>query len=392
MMESIHLFRPQYRVEEALAEIRECLEQGWTGAGAKTLEFEQAWRQYSGVAHAHFVNSCTAALHLALKLLKEDGRWADGDEIITTPFTFVSTNHVILYERLKPVFADIDEYLCLDPASVESRITKRTRAVCFVGIGGNMGRYREVRDLCRARGLALILDGAHMTGTWIGSEHAGVDADAAAFSFQAVKNLPTADAGMVCFAREDLDQEVRRWSWLGIDKDTYTRSVEQPATYRWRYDVPHVGFKYHGNAVMAALALVGLRHVEEDNQRRREIAGWYDEALRALSTVRGIPQPDGFRSSRHLYQVLVDRRDEVILGMNRRGIFPGMHYADNTCYPMYRYAHGTCPNAEHASEQILSLPMHLGLNCEHVQRIAEALKETTTELQALAQSARVPRS
>ncbi len=380
-MEPIHLFRPQYRTEEALAEIRECLEQGWTGAGAKTIEFEQAWIRYSGFAHAHFVNSCTAALHLALKLLKEDGRWAEHDEIITTPFTFVSTNHVILYERLKPVFADIDEYLCLDPASIERRITPRTRAVCFVGIGGNIGRYRQVRDLCRARGLALILDGAHMTGTWIGSEHAGADADAVAFSFQAVKNLPTADAGIVCFARKDLDQEVRRWSWLGIDKDTYMRSVEQAATYRWRYDVPHVGFKYHGNAVMAALALVGLRHVEEDNHRRREIAGWYDEGLEALSAICKIPQPDGFRSSRHLYQVLVDRRDEVILGLNRRGIFPGMHYADNTCYPMYRYAHGSCPRAEQASARILSLPMHLGLNRGHIHRIAEALKETTAELQ-----------
>ena len=379
-MEAIHLFRPQYRVEEALAEIRECLEQGWTGAGQKTIQFEQAWHRYSGFAHAHFVNSGTSALHLALKLLREDRGWADGDEVVTTPFTFVSTNHVILYERLKPVFADIDEYLCLDPASVESRITERTRAVCFVGIGGNIGRYRQVRDLCRARGLALILDGAHMAGTWVGSEHAGVDADAAAFSFQAVKNLPTADAGVVCFARADLDQEVRRWSWLGIDKDTYTRSVEQPATYRWRYDVPHVGFKYHGNAVMAALGLVGLRYLEEDNGRRREIAGWYDEALQSVSAVRRIPQPGGFCSSRHLYQVLVDNRDEMILGLNRRGIFPGMHYADNTDYPMYRYAHGSCPRAQQAAAQILSLPMHLGLSRSHVERVVDALIEAAAEL------------
>jgi dTDP-4-amino-4,6-dideoxygalactose transaminase len=386
-MEPIHLFRPRYRADEALAEIRDCLEEGWTGAGAKTLQFERAWRLYSGFEHAHFVNSGTAALHLAVKLLKEEGKWAEGDEIITTPFTFVATNHVLLYERLKPVFADIDEYLCLDPASAESRITERTRAVCFVGIGGNAGRYRQVRDLCRQRGLALILDGAHMAGTWIDSKHAGVDADAAAFSFQSVKNLPTADAGMVCFARQDLDREVRRWSWLGIDKDTYTRSVEQAATYRWHYDVPHVGFKYHGNAVMAALGLVGLRHLEEDNHQRRKIAGWYDDALEGASPFCRIPQPDGFRSSRHLYQVLVDRRDEVIAGLNRRGIFPGMHYADCTCYPMYRYAHGTCPRTEHASGRVLSLPMQLGLNREHIHRIAEALTDTAAELRASGHSA-----
>ncbi len=379
-MEPIHLFRPQYRTEEALAEIRECLDEGWTGAGFKTLQFEEAWRRYAGFPHAHFVNSGTAALHLALKLLKERGGWSEEDEVITTPFTFVSTNHVILYERLKPVFADIDDYLCLDPVSVESRITERTRAVCFVGIGGNIGGYRQIRDLCRARGLALILDAAHMAGTWIGSEHAGVDADATAFSFHSVKNLPTADAGLVCFAREDLDREVRQWSWLGIDKDTYTRSVEEAATYRWRYEVRHLGFKYHGNSVMAALALVGLRYLEEDNQRRREIANWYDELLRNMPALTPVPQPDGFRSSRHLYQVMVDRRDEMILGLNRRGIFPGMHYAENTSYAMYGYAEGTCPRAQQAADRILSLPMHLGLTRCGVERIAQALKETMSEL------------
>jgi dTDP-4-amino-4,6-dideoxygalactose transaminase len=378
-MEPIHLFSPKFRTEEVLAEIRDCLDRGWTGPGYKTLEFEAAWQQYTGCAHAHFVNSGTAGLHLALKLLKEDGGWSEGDEVITTPLTFVATNHVILYERLTPVFADIDEHLCLDPASVEARISERTRAVCFVGIGGNIGRYDLVRDLCRARGLALILDGAHMAGTWVGSDHVGLDADAAAFSFHAVKNLPTADAGIVCFARGDLDREVRKWSWLGIDKDTHTRTVESAAAYRWQYAVEHVGFKYHGNSVMAAIAHVSLRYLEQDNQRRREIASWYDELL-ALPGVCRIPQPEGFRSSRHLYQVLVDHRDEVMLGLNRRGIFPGMHYADNTSYPMYRYAHDTCPRANSAAARVISLPMHLDLNPSHVRRVAEALEESCAEV------------
>src|SRR5881394_596340 len=113
----IHLFVPSFRVDECLAGIRECLEKGWTGLGFKTVEFEAAWAAYTGLPHAHFLNSATAGLHLAVKLLKEQHGWADGDEIITTPLTFVSTNHAILYERMRPVFADVDEYLCLDPAS-----------------------------------------------------------------------------------------------------------------------------------------------------------------------------------------------------------------------------------------------------------------------------------
>jgi dTDP-4-amino-4,6-dideoxygalactose transaminase len=374
-MEPIHLFSPAFRIEEALAEVRECLEKGWTGLGYKTAEFEDAWRQYSGLAHVHFVNSATAGLHLALRLLKDDGGWSEGDEVITTPLTFVSTNHVILYERLKPVFADVDEYLCLDPASVAERVSARTRAVCFVGLGGNIGRYRQVLDFCRARGLAIILDGAHMAGTWIGPNHAGSDADAVVFSFQAVKNLPTADAGAVCFARQDLDRSVREWSWLGIDKDTYTRTLGA-GPYRWKYNVDHVGFKYHGNSVMAALGLVGLRYLEQDNTQRRELAKWYDEELAGNRRVAGIPQPESFLSSRHLYQVLVEHRDEVMVGMNRQGIFPGVHYSDNTSYPMYSYALGSCPRAQWASERLISLPMHLRLTRSDVRRVVQALTQS----------------
>lgn len=380
-MEPIHLFRPVFRVEEALAEIRECLEKGWTGSGYKTGEFEEAWKNYTGLPHAHFVNSGTAGLHLALKLLKENRGWQEGDEVITTPLTFVSTNHVILYERLRPVFADVDEHLCLDPASVAARISARTRAVCFVGLGGNIGRYREVMEVCRAHGLALILDAAHMSGTWIGPDHAGTGADAAVFSFHAVKNLPTADGGMVCFADRDLDREVRKWSWLGIDADTFTRALSA-GPYRWRYNVEHVGFKYHGNSVMAALGLVGLRYLDRDNAQRRELAAWYDEELASDTRIGRIPQPAGFQSSRHLYQVLVENRDQVMLGLNGCGIFPGVHYADNTTYSMFRYADGSCPRARLASERLISLPMHLGLTRSDIHRVARALASSLTHAEA----------
>src|SRR5215204_4123583 len=169
----IHLFVPTFRVDEVLAEIRECLEKGWTGLGYKTVAFEQAWREYSGLPHAHFLGSATAGLHLAVRMLKDEGGWQDGDEVITTPLTFVSTNHAILYERLTPVFADVDQYLCLDPDDIERKIGPRTRAVIFVGLGGNTGQYERVVDLCRRRGLALILDAAHMAGTRLNGRHVG---------------------------------------------------------------------------------------------------------------------------------------------------------------------------------------------------------------------------
>lgn len=371
-MEPVHLFVPTFRVEEALAAVRECLEKGWTGLGYKTVEFEEAWKSYTGLAHAHFLNSATSGLHLALRLLKESDGWAEGDEVITTPLTFVSTNHPILYERLRPVFADVDEYLCLDPASVEAHVTPRTRAVMFVGLGGNTGRLEEVTRLCRERGLRLILDASHMAGTRLRGRHVGPEADVTVFSFQAVKNLPTADAGMICFADAALDEAVRRWTWLGINKDTYSRTIGG-GRYKWLYEVEHEGFKYHGNSIMAAMALVALQYLDEDNAYRRQVAGWYDELLGG--EVETVPVAPGCESSRHLYQVLVEDRDRVIIRLNEQQIYPGVHYRDNTLYKMYRYAEGTCPRSLRASERVLSLPLHLRLSRADVARVANSLKE-----------------
>lgn len=373
-MDPINLFVPFFRTEETLLEIKECLEMGWTGLGFKTVQFEDAWKEYTGLPNAHFVNSATAGLHLAVRVLKELDGWQEGDEVISTPLTFVSTNHAILYEGLHPVFADIDEYLCMDPKSIESRISPRTRAVVYVGLGGNTGRLDEVVTLCRTHGLRLILDAAHMAGTRKHGKHVGGEADVSVFSFQAVKNLPTADSGMICFLDNGLDTEARKWTWLGIDKDTFSRTHSK-GTYKWHYDVVHEGFKYHGNSIMAAMGLVSLKYLEQDNAYRRQIAAWYDERFASHSKIKRVPVAPGCMSSRHLYQVLVDNRDEVILALNDAKIYPGVHYRDNCHYGMYAYGQGTCPNSMAASERIISLPMHLKLTYNDVQRVSDALVE-----------------
>jgi dTDP-4-amino-4,6-dideoxygalactose transaminase len=379
-MEPIQLFVPTFRIEETLAEIRICLEKGWTGLGYKTNEFEDAFKQYTGLPYAHFLNSATAGLHLAVGLLKLQGGWQEDDEIITTPLTFVSSSHVILYEKLNPVFADVDETLCLDPKSIIERITPRTKAILYVGLGGNTGRLKEVEQICIDHHLKLILDASHMTGTrWHHGGHIGKEADVSVFSFQAVKNLPTADSGMICFREGSLDAEVRKWSWLGINKDTYARTVSQ-GTYKWYYDVEHPGYKYHGNSIMAAMGLVALKYVDQDNAYRRQIADWYDESLEDEPRVQRIPVYPGCISSRHLYQIQVDHRDEVMLALNQAKIYPGVHYRDNTVYKMYSYAFGTCPRSHAASDRIISLPIHMRLTYEQVKYVASTLKEIVGHL------------
>lgn len=365
---NLQLFVPTFRVEECLEEIKVCLEKGWTGIGFKTVDFEKAWISYCGLSHAHFLNSATAGLHLAVKILKFRNKWEDEDEIISTPLTFVSTNHAIAYENMKVVFADVDKYLCLDPKDVEKKITNRTRAIMYVGLGGNTGKYREIVKICKKYRLKLILDAAHMAGSRLDGEIPGKEADAVVYSFQAVKNLPTADAGMICFKDKESDELCRKMSWLGINKDTYARDQ---GDYKWKYEVENLGYKYHGNSIMAAIALVQLKYLDEDNAYRRELAKTYDKYFSSCKDrVKPIPIEPGCESSRHLYMIEVNNRDELLKILNEKGIYPGVHYRDNTEYTMYQQIENTCPIAHKMSGRILSLPLHLRLSQVDIEYIA----------------------
>lgn len=371
---SIQVFLPKFRVDECLIEMKECLDKGWTGMGFKTHEFERKWCEYTNLPYSHFLNSNTVGLHLAFNMFKKHFQWQDNDEIITTPLTFISTNHAICYENLRPVFADVDNTLCLDPESIKQRITEKTRAVIYVGFGGNTGKLAEVADLCEQYHLKLILDAAHMSGTRYKNKHVGSEADVAIFSFQAVKNLPTADAGMICFRDGHLDNEVRKSTWLGINKDTYARTTPQ-GSYKWKYDVEDIGFKYHGNSIMAALGIVGLRYLDQDNDYRRMLVAQYESLLRNSRGIMFIEKSEHCESSQHLFQVRVAHRAQLLEHLQAHHIYPGVHYRDNTEYKMYQYAANTCPNARRISQEIVTLPLHLHLLDKDVTYICDVIKQ-----------------
>ncbi|MBR1658525.1 MAG: DegT/DnrJ/EryC1/StrS family aminotransferase [Synergistaceae bacterium] len=203
----------------------------------------------------------------------------------------------------------------------------------------------------------------------------GQEADAVVYSFQAVKNLPTADSGMICFKDGRLDEVVRKIGWLGINKDTYTRATNS-GNYKWRYDVEYIGEKAHGNSVIAAIGLVQLKYLDRDNAYRRQIAKWYREGFEGHDEkIRLVKIPSKCESSTHLFQIFVENRDETILKLNANEIYPGVHYADNTEYKMYCYDNGKCPNAAYASDHILSLPMHMFLSYEDVSFIVSRVLE-----------------
>lgn len=370
---SIQVLKPKFHIDECLDAVRECLEKGWTGMGFKTVQFEEEWKKYTGHKFAYFLNSNTAGLHLAVKILKMQNCWRDGDEIISTPITFISTNHAIMYENLHVTFADVDEYLCLDPIDVEKKINKKTRAIIYVGYGGRVGQLDKIIEICRKHGLKLILDAAHMSGTRVEGVCPGIwdGVDVTVYSYQAVKNLPTGDSGMICFNDEKSDKLVRQLAWLGINKDTYTRS--NTGTYAWKYDVDYVGYKYNGNAIMAAIAQVQLKYLDEENTRRREIVEMYNKAFSTNSKIKIVKANYPDECSYHIYELIVPDREALLGKMAENDIYCGVHYRDNTEYDMYKYANGTCPHAHEVSQHLITLPLHIWLKDEEIMKIIEVV-------------------
>ena len=364
----LQLFAPVFDVDACLAEVRVCLELGWTGIGFKTVEFEDKFSEYLGTPFCHFVNANTNGIHLLLEMLKSTRKWEDGDEIISSAMTFVSANHSILHAGLMPVFADVDTSLCMTLAEIERKVTSKTRAVMFVGIGGNAGELADISRFCRASGILLILDAAHCAGSRLHGRHLAYYADYSVFSFQAVKNLPTGDAGLITVRTEEENHLVRTLSWCGIDKDTFSRSRDG---YQWMYSVTEVGYKYHGNSIMAAIAIAQLNSLDTGNSRRRELASLYASKLNGFGGICQIPHTNETESSRHLIQVIAPRRNKLIEYLKSRGVGSGVHYRSNSRYPMY--AHDRVPLSEDLDERIISLPCHLKMSDEDVDYVVQCV-------------------
>ena len=366
----IQLFRPVVS-EDAINAVAEVLRSGWIGLGPKTAEFERAFAVYVGARHAVGVSSATAALHLAL-IVHDVG---EGDEVLTTPLTFVSTNHVILYQKAVPVFVDVDpQTLNLDLTAAEACVTARTKAIMVVHYGGNPLDLDRLYAFAARHRLAVIEDAAHACGArWRGRRIGGFGTTC--FSFHAVKNLPMGDGGMVTVQDEKLWQRLNTMRWLGIDRSTFDRNK---AVYQWEYEVSEVGYKYHMNDIAAVIGLAHLTELDKWNARRAEIVTLYRKHLADLApAVRFVSTTPGAESANHLCAIFVENRDQVVDGLRQRGVNVGVHYKPNHHYKPYRdFVRAPLPQADAAFQRLISLPLHLLLQDGDVERVCQTLRDS----------------
>jgi len=374
----LQLFRPTYEVEKCILEIRKVLESGWTGTGPQCSLFEKRWCEKTGAKFSHYVNSATAALHIALRLCNLDA----GSKVATTGITFVSTNAVILYENLTPVFCDVNpETMSLSWTSAIKAIEDGCKAIIWVHYGGCVSPdFYAFMDELKKRNLsaAVIEDCAHSDGSFYADgTRVGSRSDTiSCFSFQAVKNLPTFDSGMLCVPTIEMHLRATKLSWLGIDKSTYERTSIGGANevYKWMYTVPELGWKYNGNDIAASIGLVQLEQLDKDNAYRKQLYEWYNDNL-SNSNVEILRHTRG--SSHHLMVIKSGKRDHIMASLKSNGIAPGVHYQPNFTFPIFApfYTSGSCVNSEEESKKIMSLPNHLQMGYEDVVRICNIIKQ-----------------
>jgi perosamine synthetase len=370
-MDKIQVFKPAHSEEEVEA-VAEVIRSDWWGQGPKTAELEQRFAEYVNAPFAVSVNSATAALHLALMLLD-----VKDAEVISTSLTFVSTNHAILYNGGIPVFADIDqETLCIDPEDIARKITPRTKAIMAVHYGGHAADMDQIHDIARAHNLTVIEDAAHAAGASYKGQMIGSISPLTCFSFHPVKNLATGDGGMITLRNPEWDKRLRKLRWVGISKDTWSRSeTGDVSQYSWYYNVEELGFKYHMNDIMAAIALVQLRRLPETNARRQAIAGMYDAELANLDWLKLPVVRDYAGTARHNYVVRLDDRDGFMAYLRDKGIATGMHYIPNHLYDMYRpYVTAPLPVTEHEWKRLVTLPLYPDLTDDQVQYIIDMIQ------------------
>jgi len=394
MPDPIPFHRPSITAAE-LDAVAAVLRSGWLTSGPKAKELEATIARYvagdggaggaavqTGEPHAVSLSSCTAALHLAL--IAAGVR--PGDEVITSPYTFVATGETILYLGARPVFVDVEPATKnIDPALLPKAITAKTRAIVTVSLAGHPCRSTEIAAIAHGHKLAVIEDAAHSLTARIWDAPVGTQADITCFSFYATKGVTAGEGGMTVTANEAWADRIRRLSLHGLSAAAWSRYDKGGW---WEYDVTELGYKYNMTDIQAALALAQMARAESMRARREAIAARYESALRGVAGLRTPTVAQGMRHAWHLYQIALNpkeaRLDRSALARALRddGIGTSVHFKPLHLFPFYQerlgVKPGQCPNAERCFDETLSIPIYPDLSDPDVDRIAERIRHHLT--------------
>ncbi len=354
--------------DSALAAMRSV----FLSAGPISSAFEEKFAAYTGLPHSVALNSGTAALHLALMALN----LGPGQEVITTPMTFIASVNAILYVGATPVLADVEpDTGLIDPAQVARKITPRTKAILPVHMYGVMADMQNLAAIAARHNLYLVEDSAHCLEAVRQGARPGHLSDLACYSFYATKNLTCGEGGAIATKHQHLAERVRSLRQHGMSRQAAGRF--SGAYQHW--DMVELGFKYNPNDILSALMLNQIERLPALHQQRQDLYARYTQLLAGTPGVQ-IPAPRG-TSGLHLYTVWVpdELRDEIICELGKAGIGVTVNYRAVHTLSYYVKHFGfkpaDFPNAYKIGQRTISLPFYPGLKTEEQEYVATALKE-----------------
>lgn len=352
--------------EEEIENVVEVLKSGMIAQGPKVLEFEEKFANWIGAKYGIATNSGTSALHVALLACGI----GEGDEVITTPFTFIASGNAIVYTGATPVFADIDlDTYTIDPDSIEDLITDKTKAILPVQLYGQAADMDKIREIAEKHDLKIIEDAAQAHGAEYNGEKVGTLGDMACFSFYPTKNMTTSEGGMITTNDEELAKKAQMFRAHGASE---------------RYHHDEIGYNFRMTDIAAAIGLAQLNVIDEFNNKRISNANYLNEQLKDVEGIVTPKSPDNYKHVYHQYTILVEKgnRDDWVEFLTNKGIGTGIHYPIPLYnQPIYKKLgiEGDCPLAEKAADNVISLPVHPSLTKEDLDLVVDAVKEASAK-------------
>ena len=367
--------------EEEINEVVDSLRSGWVTTGPKTRKFESDFSSFINADIASLaVNSATSGLHLALEAIGV----SDGDEVITTPYTFTATAEVIRYLGAHPVFVDINpETLNIDATKIESKITTKTKAIIPVHIAGLSCDMGSIIKIAKKYNLKVVEDAAHSLPTTYKKKIIGsLETDATVFSFYATKTIATGEGGMITTSDPSIAKRCSIMRLHGIDRDAFDRyHSDKPS---WYYEIIAPGFKYNMTDIAASMGIHQLKKAYAFQKKRQTIAEYYDESFKDLPVILPPKPLNGDMHAWHLYTIRLSddakiSRDDFICRMSEEGIGTSVHFIPLFRHPYWRDTYKLTPEqfpfAEQAYQKIVSLPIYTKLNELQIEQIQSSVRK-----------------
>lgn len=328
--------------------------------GPKLEEFEKIIGNYIGVKYAIAVNSGTSALHLIIRALDI----GEGDEVITTPFSFIASSNCILFEKAKPVFVDINkDTLNIDVNKIENKINKKTKAILAVDVFGQSADWDTLQKIAKKHNLFLIEDSAEAIGSEYKNKKCGSFGDAGVFAFYPNKQITTGEGGMVVTNNKKIAELCRSMRNQGRAKNS-----------KWLQHI-RLGYNYRLSEINCALGIAQLKRINQLLKKREKVAETYNKLLKNINNIKLPYIAKNTKISWFVYVIRVKNRDEIMKKLQEKGTGCSNYFQPIHLMPFYKYKRGSFPITEKASQETLALPFYNNLKKQEINYVVQELKK-----------------